>query len=183
MTKKNSAFALLLIAILPFLSGFDCKKDKEEEKQAKGISEFDLTSVTDMRARTWYVFMTEEKYFNAAGNEDSTITKSGGQTHKVGFSVGTNFGRTVRPYFIEGNGVLDRFWPRVGEFELLDNGTKITLIRTPNWPEGGPGGTYTLEYNPNESLPFPYSKSLRLEQDENLPGNRKVRKRIILGSN
>jgi len=42
---------------------------------------------------------------------------------------------------------------------------------------------YTVEYVPYVPMPFPYARSLKLEQIETLSEGRKVEKRIILGAN
>lgn len=164
---------------------FSCSKKEntpDEDDQKKGITETELTSVNAYTTRIWFLFLMEEKYVGASGTVDSTIEKSGSQDHNIRFFKDDGDGRG-RIYGTYGVGTLDRLLPGVGEWSLSSNGTSLGFTKIRMFPEGGPGGAYTVEYVPEAPMPFPYTRSLKLEQTETLSDGRKVEKRIILGAN
>jgi hypothetical protein len=167
---------------------FGCQKDDAGTDNATDdgnpITETELIEVNSFTTRVWTMFLAEAKYLSANGSVDSTYTEVPIR-QEIRFNKGGTNNPNLRVYSIyDHSGVIERFWPGVGDWTLSPDGRTLTISQNSVFPEPGkPGGAFAISYNPAAPSPFPYAKALGLKQTTNLSGGRKIELRFILGSN
>ena len=188
MKLLNKIFKHALISTFVIAMSFGCmidgEKDDDDGIDGGPITELELTEVNSFTQRIWFMAVAEAKYISATGAVDSTYTEVPDR-QELRFSKGSPTNPNLRVYSIYDNsGVIGRFWPGLGDWQLSSDGFTLSILQNATFPEPGKsGGAYTVSYNPNASLPFPYPKALGLKHTRNLAGGRKIEVRFILGSN